>query len=81
MITSRRMISPGHVARMGDMRNAYRVLVGKPERKRPLGRPSCRGKLGGRMWIGFILLKTGPVVGSCEYGNETSGSIKGREFD
>jgi len=27
---------------MGERRRAYRVLVGKPERKRPLGRPSCR---------------------------------------
>jgi len=32
----------GHEAHMGDMRSAYRVLVGKPERKRPLGRPICR---------------------------------------
>jgi hypothetical protein len=27
---------------MGDERNAYRILVGKPEGKRPLGRPRCR---------------------------------------
>jgi hypothetical protein len=27
---------------MGEKRNAYRILVRKPERKRPLGRPSCR---------------------------------------
>jgi hypothetical protein len=39
MIKSRRMGWAGHVARMGDMRGVYRVLVGKPERKRPLGRP------------------------------------------
>jgi len=32
----------GHVARMGEMRNAYKVLVGKPEWKRQLGR--CRRK-------------------------------------
>ncbi|KAJ4431300.1 hypothetical protein ANN_19897 [Periplaneta americana] len=32
----------GHVARMGESRNAYRVLVGRPEGKRPLGRPRCR---------------------------------------
>jgi hypothetical protein len=31
-----------HVARMGEKRNAYRLLVGKPEGKRPLGRPRCR---------------------------------------
>ena len=32
----------GHVARMSEERGLYRVLVGKPEGKRPLGRPSCR---------------------------------------
>ena len=32
----------GHVARMGKRRGVYRVLVGKPEGKRPLGRPSRR---------------------------------------
>jgi hypothetical protein len=42
MIKSRRMRWAGHVARMGDTRNAYRILVGKAERKRPLGRPRCR---------------------------------------
>jgi hypothetical protein len=35
----RRMRWGGHVACMGDKRGAYRVLMGKPERKRPLGRP------------------------------------------
>jgi hypothetical protein len=32
----------GHVARMGEKRNAYRIMVGKPEGKRPLGRPRHR---------------------------------------
>jgi hypothetical protein len=32
----------GHVARLGEARNAYRILVGKPEGKRPLGKPMCR---------------------------------------
>jgi hypothetical protein len=32
----------GHVARMGETRNLYRILVGKPEGKRPLGRPRRR---------------------------------------
>jgi len=32
----------GHVARMSEERGVYRVLVGKPEGKRPLGRPRCR---------------------------------------
>jgi hypothetical protein len=39
MIKSRRMRWAGHVARMGETWNAYRILVGKPEGKRPLGRP------------------------------------------
>jgi hypothetical protein len=38
MIRSRRMRLAGHVAGMGEKRNAYRILVGKPEGKRPLGR-------------------------------------------
>ncbi|KAJ4443813.1 hypothetical protein ANN_05594 [Periplaneta americana] len=41
-ITSRRLRWAGHVARMGESRNAYRVLVGRPEGKRPLGRPRRR---------------------------------------
>jgi hypothetical protein len=32
----------GNVARMGEKRNVYRLLVGKPEGKRPLGRSRCR---------------------------------------
>jgi hypothetical protein len=32
----------GHVVWMGQMRNTYSILVGRPERKRPLGIPSCR---------------------------------------
>jgi hypothetical protein len=39
MIKSRRIRWAGHVARMGEKRNAYRILVGKPEGKRPPGRP------------------------------------------
>ena len=42
VIKSRRMRWAGHVARMGEERGAYRVLVGKPEGKRPLGRPRRR---------------------------------------
>jgi len=53
----------GHVARTGEMRNAYKILVGKPEGKRPFGRPRPRwegnirinlGETGGKLWIGFI---------------------------
>jgi hypothetical protein len=42
MIKSRRMRWAGHVARMGEGRVVYRVLVGKPEGKRPLERPRRR---------------------------------------
>jgi hypothetical protein len=41
-IKSRRMRWGGHVARMGEERKVYKVLVGKPERKRPLDRPRRR---------------------------------------
>jgi hypothetical protein len=39
VILSRRLIWAEHVARMGERRGAYRALVGKPEGRRPLGRP------------------------------------------
>jgi hypothetical protein len=47
VIKSRRMRWAGHVARMGDKRNAYRIFVGNTEGKRPLGRSRCR-------WVGNI---------------------------
>jgi hypothetical protein len=46
MIKSRKMRWAGHVARMGEKWNAYRILVGKPEGKRPLERP--------RWWVDNI---------------------------
>jgi hypothetical protein len=42
IIKSKRMRWVGHVARMGEKRNVYRLLVGKPEGRRPLGRPRSR---------------------------------------
>jgi len=42
VIKSRRMRWAGHVARMGEEKGVFRVLVGKPEGKRPLGRPKRR---------------------------------------
>jgi len=42
VIKSRRMKWAGHVARMGEERGVYRVLVGRPERRRPLGKPRHR---------------------------------------
>jgi hypothetical protein len=47
MIKSRRMRWAEHVARMGEKRNAYRILVGKPEGRRPLRRPR-------RKWVDNI---------------------------
>jgi hypothetical protein len=55
-VKSRRMRWAGHVARMGEERKVYKVLVGKPEGKRPLGRPSRRWENGIRMDLGEISL-------------------------
>jgi hypothetical protein len=49
-VKSRRMRWAGHVARMGEERKVYKVLVGKPEGKRPLGRPRRRWEDGIRMY-------------------------------
>jgi hypothetical protein len=64
MIKSRRMRWAGHVARMGEKINVYRLLVGKPKGKRSLGRPRRKWVdnikmdlleigLGGVDWIGL----------------------------
>jgi hypothetical protein len=42
MNKSRRMRWAGHVPRRGEKRNAYRILVGKPQGTKPQGRPRCR---------------------------------------
>jgi hypothetical protein len=47
VIKSRRMRWTGHIARMGEGRGVYRVLVGRPEGKIPLG----RSRLGGRITL------------------------------
>ena len=84
VIKSRRMRWAGHVARMGEERGVYRVLVGKPEGKRPLGRPR-------RGWVDNIRMDLqevgcgymdwiGQVADACECGNEPSGSVKCGEF-
>jgi hypothetical protein len=48
-IKSRRMRWVGHVAHMGEDRKVHKILVGKPEGKRPLGRPRHRWEYGIRM--------------------------------
>jgi hypothetical protein len=45
VIKSRRMRKAGHVARMGEGRSVFRVLVGKPEGNRPLGEPGVDGRI------------------------------------
>jgi hypothetical protein len=54
IIKSRRMRWAGHVARTGEKRNAYRLLVGKPEGKRPLGSPR-------RRWVYNIRIDLGEM--------------------
>jgi hypothetical protein len=54
IIKSRRMRWAGHVARIGEKRNVYRLLVGKPEGKRPLGRPR-------RRWIDNIKMNLSEI--------------------
>jgi hypothetical protein len=65
VIKSRKIGSAGHLARMGERRGVYRVLVGKPEGKRPLGRPRRRWEVnikmdleevgcGGMVWIELV---------------------------
>jgi hypothetical protein len=69
---------------MGEKRNAYRILVGTPEGKRPLGRPRRRWVDNIKMdlreigWDGvdWMDMAQGPVEGSCEHGIEPSGSMK-----
>ena len=56
VIKSRRMRWAGHLARVGEERGAYRVLVGKPEGKRPLGRPR-------RRWVDNIRMDLQEVGG------------------
>jgi hypothetical protein len=67
-VKSRRMRWAGHVARIGEERKVYKVLVGEPEGKRPLGRPRRIWEDGVRMdlreiglgvWLGFDWLRTG----------------------
>jgi hypothetical protein len=54
---------------MGEKRNAYRILVGNPEGKKPLGRPRCRWEDNIRMdlreigWTGLIWLRIGTSGG------------------
>jgi hypothetical protein len=58
-----------------------KYVVGKPEYKRPLGKPRCRW--GGKFSMvstELIWLRIGAVTGSCGYGNEFSVSVRGGKF-
>jgi hypothetical protein len=76
----------GHVARLEEKRNAYRIFVGKPEGKRPLGRPRRRWvdnikinlKRDRMEWYGLDSYGSEyiPVEGSCEHGIKPSTSMK-----
>jgi len=76
---------------MGEERGVYRVLVGKPEGKRPLGRPRRRwvdnitmdlqeGGCGYMDWIGLAQDRDRWRTHACECGNEPWGSVKCGEF-
>jgi hypothetical protein len=90
VIKSTRMRWAEHFARMGERTGVHRALVGKPEGKRPLGRPRRRWENNVKVdlqelgcefmdWI-ELAQDRGQVAGTCECGNEPSGSIKWGEF-
>jgi hypothetical protein len=85
VIKSRRMRWAGHMARMGEGRGVHRVLVGRPEGKRPLERHRRSWEDNIKMHLSEIwieeanwirLVQDSLVAGFCENGNEPSGSMK-----
>jgi hypothetical protein len=72
-IKSRRMRWARHVARMGERRNVYRVLVGKPKGNRPLGKPRHRWDDGIKMDLGEIGLGGGGVLSGFTLGRIYAG--------
>jgi hypothetical protein len=82
---SRRMRWAGLAARVGEKRGVYRILVGTPEGKIPLGRPRLRWeddiKVG---WGGYLLdcsgLGYGQVAGTCKHSSELLGPVKCKKF-
>jgi hypothetical protein len=72
IIKTRRMKWAAHVARMGEKRNAYRLLVGNPEGKRPLGKPR-------RRWVNNIkmdLLEIGWGGGGLDWSSSGKGQVE-----
>jgi hypothetical protein len=83
VIKSRRMRWTGHVARMGEGRGVYRVLVGMPEGRRPLGRPRRKWEDNIKIYLREIGIDEANWIRMAqdrvqwhEHGNELSGSIK-----
>jgi hypothetical protein len=75
----------GHEARLGKMRNMYKILVRKSDGMRPLRRPTGTGqdkRMGSGEGYGLNSSGSGyePVAGSCEHSNEPLGSVKGGNF-
>jgi hypothetical protein len=89
VIRGRRIRWAGHVARMGEVRGTYNILVWSPDGRRPLERPIVDGTITLRwilgkefsgMWIVDIWLGLGHVAGSCAHGDDPSGCIICCEF-
>jgi hypothetical protein len=89
VMKSRKMKWAGHVARMGEGRGVCRVLITRPEGKRPLERPRRRWKYNIKMDLrevgidvrnGLSWLRISPVAGFCEHGNEPFGSIRKQDI-
>jgi hypothetical protein len=70
LIKSRKIRWAGHAARLGERRGVYRVLVGKPEGKSPLGRPRHRLENNMKVDLQEVGVQTGlgQVMGTCECG-------------
>jgi hypothetical protein len=89
VIKSTRMRLAGHIARMGERRGVYRVLVKKPEGKRPLGRPRRRRRVilrwvfrSGMCRYGLDLARSWyrQAADTSECGNKLSGSLNAGNF-
>jgi hypothetical protein len=87
VIKSRKMRWAGHAIRLGEGRGVYRVLIGKTEGKRPLGRPRHRWEdsinldlreigMDGTNWIRLVQDR----AGLCEHDDKPSGSIKKGDY-
>ena len=79
MIKSRRLRWVGHVARMEEGDNAFKILTGKPTGKKPLGRPRRRWEDNIRMDLKEIGINTRTLVDSTQDRIESPGFISPRD--